>query len=601
MKRFSVLLALGLFLALSTGICTHGSCAISFAIRHVSSIGRAVSTDTNADGFDVNTATNPLNAYFWQYGAGDTVNGGTCTGTQNQARLQGTSPSRFVFYNAGSNWQYACTNGCPGYPPTGTRTAVVIWQNVGEGTTGHKLLWAAYSVMYNTALSRFDFSTITNGTEVNNGVVPNNVVPQIPTQYCPPECMYPDMHQTSDGLWEVQLTWSAPGGGGTNGNMGYYDTAPSGLPLIQDYEVYYQVKPTNEPPTSGALAGWTMYPTRAPASATSLLLQNIPAQSKDYIYLAMRPRFYLTDGSSFAPPYVGAQLGMQFPSCGGIIIWDGWGTHRCTGANATMCASVVDGGYNRTFQWTENGSDIAGATNYLYTVQKNGSGVFTYGCKVYNDFYGYCNGDLGDYLAITWLDPPAVDITPDGTTIAAVGSSMAFTAFATGGTPPYYYYWKRDGTTISGAINSTLSETYSSAQSHTYNCSVYTPFGGDCVALDPTSPTGTWQEAAAIEIQNQHWTDVEAMAWDAVGGATGYRLQRGQIGDLPNLLNASEDSCRLYEGADTSVSTLDEDPSLLPAGDFYWYIVLSLAGATEGSAGNATAGPRILNSSGDCP
>jgi len=37
------------------------------------------------------------------------------------------------------------------------------------------------------------------------------------------------------------------------------------------------------------------------------------------------------------------------------------------------------------------------------------------------------------------------------------------------------------------------------------------------------------------------------------------------------------------------------------SGDFYWYIVVGVNATGEGSAGTATAGPRVVNSTGTCP
>ena len=43
-----------------------------------------------------------------------------------------------------------------------------------------------------------------------------------------------------------------------------------------------------------------------------------------------------------------------------------------------------------------------------------------------------------------------------------------------------------------------------------------------------------------------------------------------------------------------------EDPAAEP-GRLYWYLVVGRNGAAEGPAGNASAGPRLANSSGSCP
>ena len=81
--------------------------------------------------------------------------------------------------------------------------------------------------------------------------------------------------------------------------------------------------------------------------------------------------------------------------------------------------------------------------------------------------------------------------------------------------------------------------------------------------------------------------------------ATSYTLYRGIPGNLAKLLDSQVDSCRRYQGAAAS-ATVSEDPSAV-SGRFYWYLVTGSNGNGEGSAGNATAGARVVNASGTCP
>jgi hypothetical protein len=97
----------------------------------------------------------------------------------------------------------------------------------------------------------------------------------------------------------------------------------------------------------------------------------------------------------------------------------------------------------------------------------------------------------------------------------------------------------------------------------------------------------------------QGWTGKTTHTWPSAAGATGYKVYRGLLADLPNLLNSSTDSCTKWTGAATSC-TVNDDPSGI-AGGFYWYLVTGTNAGGEGSAGNATAGPRTVNSSGTCP
>lgn len=88
--------------------------------------------------------------------------------------------------------------------------------------------------------------------------------------------------------------------------------------------------------------------------------------------------------------------------------------------------------------------------------------------------------------------------------------------------------------------------------------------------------------------------DKTTQRWPYLNEVRKYRLYRGNYYSLPNLLNNDIDSCLIYEG------TLPyfECPEIPALGDgyLYWYLVTGLNEAGEGSAGNSSYGPRILNS-----
>jgi hypothetical protein len=126
------------------------------------------------------------------------------------------------------------------------------------------------------------------------------------------------------------------------------------------------------------------------------------------------------------------------------------------------------------------------------------------------------------------------------------------------------------------------------------------PFGGECgtVMLNPcwvpgeVSPGADPSDALA-------WIDMDTLTWPTVAGASTYKLYRGTRSSLPGLLNGSPNSCTAYEGA-AAASWAFGDPSILPPGDFFWYLVTASNAAGDGPAGDATAGPRTVNSSGAC-
>ncbi len=121
-------------------------------------------------------------------------------------------------------------------------------------------------------------------------------------------------------------------------------------------------------------------------------------------------------------------------------------------------------------------------------------------------------------------------------------------------------------------------------------------------AISPTQPAETAPGGTSVTAQS--WTSKTALTWPVNSAATsGYKLYRGDASGLPNLLNSSNDSCLRFTGANQSANTatgLTEDPASA-AGRFYWYLVTGMNMFGEGTAGNATAGPRIVNSTGACP
>jgi len=123
-------------------------------------------------------------------------------------------------------------------------------------------------------------------------------------------------------------------------------------------------------------------------------------------------------------------------------------------------------------------------------------------------------------------------------------------------------------------------------RSGTVHCTI-----GSCGRPAETAP-GTGVETA------QTWNGKTLHAWPENPQATsGYRVLRGGPGDLPHLLDSTPDSCLRWSGVSTSC-VLAEEP--VP-GSFYWYLVVGVNSAGEGTAGNATASVRVVNSATSCP
>jgi hypothetical protein len=119
-------------------------------------------------------------------------------------------------------------------------------------------------------------------------------------------------------------------------------------------------------------------------------------------------------------------------------------------------------------------------------------------------------------------------------------------------------------------------------------------------ATSEFSACGTAVPSPVAEVTGLLWTGTTALSWSAAAGAAEYRVLRGALADLSNLLDGDADGCeRLVVPATGSGPVLTEDPWDVP-GRLYWYLVVGRNGPDEGSAGSASAGPRLANG-GSCP
>ena len=118
------------------------------------------------------------------------------------------------------------------------------------------------------------------------------------------------------------------------------------------------------------------------------------------------------------------------------------------GQTATFSVAATGTG-SISYQWRKDGNDIAGATQNSYSFAATSIDNDT----VFAVAVSNASGTLLSNNASLWvLSAPAIRSQPGGQSVLA-GSSATFTVSATG-TGPLRYQWKKNGTDIAGATNS---------------------------------------------------------------------------------------------------------------------------------------------------
>jgi hypothetical protein len=121
------------------------------------------------------------------------------------------------------------------------------------------------------------------------------------------------------------------------------------------------------------------------------------------------------------------------------------------GSNATFTVTA-DGTTPLRYQWRKNGANVVGATNTtLSLISVTTNSAANYDVVVTNVAGSVTSG----VATLTVLVPPTIAGQPTNQTVVA-GSNAVFGVTATG-TAPLSYQWRKDGTNVVGATNTTLS------------------------------------------------------------------------------------------------------------------------------------------------
>jgi hypothetical protein len=270
----------------------------------------------------------------------------------------------------------------------------------------------------------------------------------------------------------------------------------------------------------------------------------------------------------------------------------------CTGTTTTLTVSASGAGLS--YQWyrgsASDTSNPVGTDSSSFTTP-----TLTTTTSYWVRVTGTC-GSPADSRTATVTVIPAPSPTISG---ASANTCPSTSVLLTTEGSMSSYQWYVNSSVIEGATSSTYTATASGTYTVSYSngCGTGTSAGhavtiSVCLPPPETAP-GTGGISTA-----QSWSGKTTITWPVNADATsGYHVYRGAKADLPNLLNGTTDSCTRATTPDASSNSatgISDDPSGV-TGRFYWYLITGLNGTGEGSAGNATAGTRTLNTSGTCP
>ncbi len=140
----------------------------------------------------------------------------------------------------------------------------------------------------------------------------------------------------------------------------------------------------------------------------------------------------------------------------------------CQGTSVSFTATPVNGGSSPGYQWKKNSVNISGATNSTYIYAPANGDAIT--CELTSNATCISNTTATSNTINIAAMPPApvsISITASANPVCS-GTAVTFTAaFVNGGIFPGFQ-WKKNGTAISGATNSTY--TYTPANNDIITC-----------------------------------------------------------------------------------------------------------------------------------
>jgi plastocyanin len=161
-----------------------------------------------------------------------------------------------------------------------------------------------------------------------------------------------------------------------------------------------------------------------------------------------------------------------------------------------------------TYQWQKNGVNISGATSTAYTISSVVTGIAGTATVVATNSAGSATSNGAVLTVNSAQSAPVFVVQPASQTVTA-GSSVTFSAAASGSPTPTYQWWK-NGRRISGAT----SASYTIANVTTSNAGTYT------VVATNSFGSATSKGAVLTVTTNAPQFIVQPAAWTVTAGAS---------------------------------------------------------------------------------
>ena len=211
-------------------------------------------------------------------------------------------------------------------------------------------------------------------------------------------------------------------------------------------------------------------------------------------------------------------------------------TSICPGTSITLTASPTNGGTTPVYQWKKGGTNIVGATNLTFTTTAAVNND-SYTVALTNSSSCASPSTVTSNPVVITVNPvliPSVSITADNSTICT-GTNVKFTAAPiNAGTSPTYQ-WRKAGSIIPNATNSTFSTT-TAANNDSYTvemvsnaiCASTAPVNSNSIVITITaSPTPLVAVTANTPNSICAGTNVTFTANPSNGGTPTYQWKKG--------------------------------------------------------------------------